>query len=79
MQELAGRFPWVDRVEAATTCYPREELHLVGVSGGLDSRVLLHLLPMVGFRGSLGMAVATGGKRAFAQIFTPQRSHAATS
>jgi tRNA(Ile)-lysidine synthase len=50
MQELAGRFPWVDRVEAAIACYPRDELHLVGVSGGVDSRVLLHLLPIVGFR-----------------------------
>lgn len=29
--------------------YPRQERHLVGVSGGVDSRVLLHLLPMLGF------------------------------
>ena len=48
--EFAGRFPWVNRVEAATARYPREELHLIGVSGGVDSRVLLHLLPMIGFR-----------------------------
>ena len=47
--EFASRFPWVNGVEAATACYPREELHLVGVSGGVDSRVLLHLLPMIGF------------------------------
>jgi tRNA(Ile)-lysidine synthase len=49
-EELASRFPWIDRVEAAIRSYPREELHLVGVSGGVDSRVLLHLLPMLGFR-----------------------------
>ena len=46
----AERFPWVDRVKAATLSYPREERHLVGVSGGVDSRVLLHILPMIGFR-----------------------------
>jgi len=49
-EEFATRFPWVDRVETATARYPKEELHLIGVSGGVDSRVLLHLLPMVGFR-----------------------------
>ena len=47
--QLTSRFPWLAQLEAATSCYPREELHLVGVSGGVDSRVLLHLLPMVGF------------------------------
>src|ERR1700722_1163289 len=46
----AERFPWVDRVKAATLSYPKEERHLVGVSGGVDSRVLLHILPMIGFR-----------------------------
>jgi tRNA(Ile)-lysidine synthase len=46
---IATRFPWVDRVKAATASYPRQERHLVGVSGGVDSRVLLHLLPMLGF------------------------------
>jgi tRNA(Ile)-lysidine synthase len=42
--------PWLDRVKAATLNYPRDQRHLVGVSGGVDSRVLLHLLPMLGFR-----------------------------
>jgi tRNA(Ile)-lysidine synthase len=46
---LLTRFPWVDRVNAATASYPRQKRHLVGVSGGVDSRVLLHLLPMLGF------------------------------
>jgi tRNA(Ile)-lysidine synthase len=47
--EIATRFPWVDRVAAATAKYPRQERHLVGVSGGVDSRALLHLLPLLGF------------------------------
>lgn len=38
------------RVTAATVNYPKRERHLVGVSGGVDSRVLLHLLLMLGFR-----------------------------
>jgi tRNA(Ile)-lysidine synthase len=42
------RFPWVDRAKAATANYPRQERYLVGVSGGVDSRVLLHILPMLG-------------------------------
>jgi tRNA(Ile)-lysidine synthase len=47
--DIATRFPWVDRVKTETASYPKQERHLVGVSGGVDSRVLLHLLPMLGF------------------------------
>ncbi|MBV9107329.1 MAG: tRNA lysidine(34) synthetase TilS [Verrucomicrobia bacterium] len=47
--DIATRFPWVEQVKEATLSYPRQERHLVGVSGGVDSRVLLHLLPMIGF------------------------------
>jgi tRNA(Ile)-lysidine synthase len=50
VERLNHRFPWLDRVKAATVSYPGHERHLVGVSGGVDSRVLLHLLPMIGFR-----------------------------
>jgi tRNA(Ile)-lysidine synthase len=39
----------VDQVKAATVNYPKQERHLVGVSGGVDSRVLLHILSMIGF------------------------------
>lgn len=39
----------MDRVKAATINYPSQERCLVGVSGGVDSRVLLHILPMIGF------------------------------
>ena len=49
-RDIANRFPWINLVKAATSGYPAQELHLVGVSGGVDSRVLLHLLPMIGFR-----------------------------
>lgn len=49
-RDIANRFPWLDLVKAATSGYPAQELHLVGVSGGVDSRVLLHILPMIGFR-----------------------------
>ena len=48
--DIASRFPWLDRVKAATVSYPRQERHLVGVSGGVDSRVLLHILREIGFR-----------------------------
>jgi tRNA(Ile)-lysidine synthase len=47
--DVLNRFPWMARVKAATSSYPGQERHLVGVSGGVDSRVLLHLLPMIGF------------------------------
>jgi tRNA(Ile)-lysidine synthase len=42
--------PWLERVKAATAGCPSQQQHLVGVSGGVDSRVLLHILPMIGFR-----------------------------
>src|ERR1700744_5510819 len=47
--DIPARFPWMERVKAATVSYPRLERHLVAVSGGVDSRVLLHILPMLGF------------------------------
>jgi tRNA(Ile)-lysidine synthase len=40
----------IGEVKAATLNYPTKERHLVGVSGGVDSRVLLYVLPLVGFR-----------------------------
>jgi tRNA(Ile)-lysidine synthase len=48
--EIATRFSWLDGLKAATVSYPGQERHLVGVSGGVDSRVLLHILPLIGFR-----------------------------
>lgn len=47
--DIERRFSWVDQVKAATLNLPRQERYLVGVSGGVDSRVLLHLLPTIGF------------------------------
>jgi tRNA(Ile)-lysidine synthase len=47
--EIATRYPWVNRVKAAMASYSKQDRHLIGVSGGLDSRALLHLLPMLGF------------------------------
>jgi tRNA(Ile)-lysidine synthase len=47
--DLATRFPWLDRVKAATRGLAKEERYLVGVSGGVDSRVLVHILHMIGF------------------------------
>ncbi len=46
---LADRFPWVERVAEATAGYSKKERHLVGISGGVDSRILLHVLPLIGF------------------------------
>jgi tRNA(Ile)-lysidine synthase len=43
------RFPWIDRVEHALAPYPKSAFALIGVSGGIDSCVLLHLLRMMGF------------------------------
>lgn len=42
-------FPWMSSVRAALVAYPRDHTYLVGVSGGLDSRVLLELLLQFGF------------------------------
>jgi tRNA(Ile)-lysidine synthase len=46
----ASDSPWLEQIRGATSSYPRDELYLVGVSGGLDSRVLLHLLLLIGFK-----------------------------
>jgi tRNA(Ile)-lysidine synthase len=48
--ELAARFPWLERVKAAAESYLKEEKHLVGLSGGADSRVLIHVLLLIGFQ-----------------------------
>ena len=37
-------------MKAATGSYAKNETYLVGVSGGLDSRVLLHVLLLIGFK-----------------------------
>jgi tRNA(Ile)-lysidine synthase len=46
---LVNRFPWINRVEDAIAIYPKDAPVLIGVSGGMDSCVLLHLLRMLGF------------------------------
>jgi tRNA(Ile)-lysidine synthase len=46
---LDFRFPWVDRVRQAVTTYSKDAPALIGVSGGVDSCALLHLLRMLGF------------------------------
>jgi tRNA(Ile)-lysidine synthase len=48
-RQLFRRFPWLVRVEQETEVYPRDRTYLVGVSGGLDSRVLLETLLLIGF------------------------------
>jgi tRNA(Ile)-lysidine synthase len=42
-------FPWMGQVREALAVYPRDRKYLIGVSGGLDSRVLLELLLQFGF------------------------------
>jgi tRNA(Ile)-lysidine synthase len=46
---LDFRFPWVDCVRKAVETYSKDAPALIGVSGGVDSCVLLHLLRMLGF------------------------------
>jgi tRNA(Ile)-lysidine synthase len=41
--------PWIEEIAKALKVYPKEELYLVGVSGGVDSRVLLQVLFDAGF------------------------------
>jgi tRNA(Ile)-lysidine synthase len=48
--QVATRFPWLARVKTAADSYLNEERHLVGVSGGADSRVLIHILLLIGFQ-----------------------------
>jgi tRNA(Ile)-lysidine synthase len=42
-------FAWIEQVETVTASYAKDDLYLVAVSGGLDSRVLLALLVKIGF------------------------------
>jgi PP-loop family len=42
-------FSWLCSVREALAVYPDDQRYLVGVSGGLDSRVLLELLLRLGF------------------------------
>ena len=46
---LKNSFPWDESVKNALAPYPKGAPALIGVSGGIDSCVLLHLLRMVGF------------------------------
>jgi tRNA(Ile)-lysidine synthase len=41
--------PWMSSVRRALTAYPRDLSYLIGVSGGVDSRVLLEVLLRFGF------------------------------
>lgn len=41
---------WLKAVSDLLTDFPREHRYLVGVSGGVDSRVLLHVLLQLGFK-----------------------------
>jgi tRNA(Ile)-lysidine synthase len=47
--ENRGPFRWMNSVQEALAAYPRDQNYLIGVSGGLDSRVLLELLLQFGF------------------------------
>lgn len=44
-----GPLPWMSSVRRALTTYPRDLSYLIGVSGGVDSRVLLEVLLRLGF------------------------------
>jgi tRNA(Ile)-lysidine synthetase-like protein len=43
-------FAWIQQVKSAIESHAKNDTYLVGVSGGLDSRVLLALLLEIGFR-----------------------------
>ena len=43
------RLAWIEHTTKALEVYPKERCYLVGVSGGVDSRVLLQILLDIGF------------------------------
>jgi tRNA(Ile)-lysidine synthase len=43
------RLAWIERTAKGLAVYPKEQSYLVGVSGGVDSRVLLQILLDAGF------------------------------
>jgi tRNA(Ile)-lysidine synthase len=43
------RLAWIERAAKGLEIYPKEQAYLVGVSGGVDSRVLLQILLDAGF------------------------------